>query len=221
MSQKSISQYVSQIRGFLKLNNADNRLDDRHIYLEMFDVRGLLLKQSNQWLMGSTDVFQIIPQLELIDVDVVEACGIDTDCKIKRSRYKLPAILEDTRGPIIKLVSSLDGYRDLSPTTPLGYLRKIKKTTSKYDKNIYFWVRNDYLYIPNVDWDAILIEAYLTTDYIDPCCDDPEPCKNFQDNLFRVPERLAAPMLQIVRQNLATYLQLQTDTRADKNENNK
>lgn len=222
MAQKTIAQYIAGIRGDLKLNNADTRLTDRHIYLKMFDTRALLLKQSNQWLMSSNDIFQTIYNIELQEVDVVEACGIHTPCKIKRTNIKLPTMLEDVEGPLIKRITSLDGYVSISLITPLAYIRKRNKSTFKYDKNLYGWVRNGYLYLPDIEWDSIMIEAYFEKD-IDPNnCTVIDPCKNFQDHLFRIPERLASPMVTIVTEKLLqTYIQIPQDTKIDKNENNK
>lgn len=221
MAQATIGQYISEIRGTLKMNNADSRLSDRHIYLQMFKLRSLLLKQSKQWLMGVTDIFQTIADIELEEVDTVEACGINTDCKIRRGKEKLPEILEDYRGPIVKRITSLDNYVELTYITASAYLRKINKSTFKYDKNLYFWIKNNYIYFPNIEWDKISLEAYLTTDII-PCTEDEDTCRNFQDNLFRLPDALQAPLVSLtIERILKTYTQLLQDTIIDKNENKK
>lgn len=218
--QQTIRQYISEIRGTLKLSNPDNKLSDRHIYLQMVKMRSLLLKQSNQWLMGVTEVFQPMPYVELKEVDTVEACGIETSCKIKRSVKPLPEILEDYRGPIIKRITSLDGYQKLTYITPNGYIRKLNKSTAKYDKTLYFWIKNNYIYFPNVEWDAVSLEAYLTNDYVDTECDEIDYCKDAQDHLFRLPDALAAPLVSMVVERITkTYLQIPTDTSANKNEN--
>ncbi len=218
MGQTTIRQYISEVRGDLKMNNADNRLADRHIYLQMLRVRPLLLKQSKQWLMGVTEIFQTIP-------DTVEACGIKTNCTIKRSKEKLPEILEDYQGPIIKLLTSIDGYDRLRYITASSYIRKREKKTFKYDKTLYFWFKNGYLYFPNVEWDKVSIEAYLLQDYVDPCNEEEvrlSLCKDYQENLFRLPDALQSPLVALTIERLIkTYSQLPQDTIVDKNENKK
>lgn len=220
MAQSSIAQHISAIRDVLKLNNADSRVTDRNIYLLMYHLRPVLLKETRQWIMHNSSVFQTIPSLELIDVDTVEACGIQTDCKIKRSKDKLPAIVSDYRGPIIKSVNSLDASEKLVFITPSEYLKKRKKSTFKFDKSIYFWITNNYLYFPNVEWDNVRLEAYLETDYISEC-DDPQPCKYFQENLFRLPEELNEKLYQLVFNKLLITAQTQLDHKIDKNSNMK
>lgn len=220
MAQKSIAQHISDIKGSLRLNNADSRLTDRHIYLMMFKTRELLLKQSNQWLLQNHDIFQVIPEVELEEVDTVEACGVQTDCKIKRSKNKLPKMLEDKRGPIIKVISSLDGFSELTYVTISDYLKKRKKSTFKYDTTLYFWIRNGYIYFPNVEWDSVLLEGYLEEDYISSC-DEQQPCKNYQDNLFRIPGHLGESMTRMIEEKLKVYIQIPEDQKIDKNTNNK
>ena len=122
---------------------------------------------------------------------------------------------------MIKGITSLDGYVDVEPTNPLAYIRKLKKSTFKFNKVLYFWMKNGYLYLPNVEWDSIMIEAYFEKD-VKNNCEEEQPCKNFQDNMFRIPERLAAAMVTMVTEKLLqTYVQIPTDSKIDKNENSK
>lgn len=221
MSQKTIGEHISSLKAAFRLNNSDSRLTDRHFYLWMFNARELLIKQSRQWLNQGNEVFQVIPNLELTDVDVVEACGIDTGCTIKRTKERLPKILENIYGPIIKIVTPLDNSTRLVYTTLSGYLNKKKKTTSKYDKSFYFWARDGYLYFPNLDWDMVSIEAFLEEDYVNPCDDTDAACANYQDHIFRIPGFMLEPMSRIIEEKLRGYLQIPEDVKIDKNNNNR
>jgi len=221
MAQKTIAQYISGIRGDLKLNNADTRIDDRHIYLKMVDIRATLINQSTQWIMSSVDIFQSLFKTELIEVDTVEACGVQTKCKIKRTKDKLPIILEDDEGPLIKRITSLDGSIELNPITSSGFLRKLKKSTYKYDKNHYFWFSNGYAYFPDIEWDYVFIEAYFDVD-IENGCEVIDYCRDFQENKFRIPERMVNTLVAMTTESLLkTYVQIPQDTKMDKNENSK
>lgn len=220
MAQQSIAQHISALRGIFKLNNADIRLSDRHMYSLMYSVRAMLIKETRQWVMSAPGIFQTIPNIELTEVDSVEACGIDTDCTIKRSLNPLPNILEDFRGPLINIITSLDESIQVHYTTHREYLNKKAKTSFKYNKRKYFWIRNNYLYFPNVEWDMVSINAYFETDYHSEC-EDADPCLNFQDNLFRLPENLVEKMYRLIMDKLNINVQLQEDHNINKNSNQK
>ena len=111
--------------------------------------------------MKISSIFQVLPYVELIDVDKVEAgcIGVYSGCYFKRSKEKLPTILNGVFGPIIRTVSSIDGTIELFRTDPGTWVSMTKTTTWKYNRSIYFWYLNGYVYFPNVDWDAVRIEA--------------------------------------------------------------
>lgn len=225
MAQQSIRKHISRIKGALKINNADARLTDRHIYALMEKHAPFLLKRDQSWLRTSTSVYQSANMLGLIEVDTVEACGIETDCKIKRTKNKLPKLMENMDGPIIRRVTSIDGATVLTPIESSGYYRKIKKSTAKYDKSLYYWYLNEYLYFPNIQWDAIRVEGYfhdiIGDDYDECCCgeDAKKPCTYKQDELFIFPDFLVSAMDQLIFQDLSIYLRIPQDQLINKNEN--
>ena len=169
MSQHTIQVHISRIKALLKLNNADARLTDRHIFSLMKKHSIFLLKRDSSWLRVPSTIYQVLHKVDLIEVDAVEACEINTNCTIKRTATRLPGIVENVDGPIIKRVTSIDATIVLTPIESSGYTRKVGKSTAKYDKTLYYWYINGYLYFPNIKWDAVRIEAYFEEEVKDAC----------------------------------------------------
>ena len=113
-------------------------------------------EDSKNRLMSFSGVMQTMDFVELIEVDKVEACctGISSDCKIKRTKDKMPIFLQGYYGPLIRTVASLDGSEEMQPTVPSSYLNLSKSKNFKYNKAKYYWYLDDYLYFPNTEWDA-------------------------------------------------------------------
>jgi hypothetical protein len=148
--------------------------------------------------------------VELIDVDKIEAgcIGVYSECYFKRSKDKLPTILDGMFGPIIRTVSSIDGTIEMFRTDPGTWISITKSTTFKYNKRPYFWYLNGYLYCPNIDWDAIRVEA-IFEGKLDTC--DTKECQIFQDTDFVVPEYLFSEIEQFVVKELTMAMQVPTD----------
>ena len=150
----TIGEAISRVRNTLKAVKEDAFLTDRNIYFLLIKYGQTLLKrEDNQFrLMKISSIFQVLPYVELIDVDKVEAgcIGIYSGCYFKRSKEKLPSILDGVFGPIIRTVSSIDGTVELFRTDPGTWSSMTKTTTFKYNRSIYFWYLNGYLYIPKI-----------------------------------------------------------------------
>ncbi len=220
MAHLTIREHISRIKAELKLNNADARLTDRHIYLLMKKHSSFLLKRDASWLRTSNTVYQTLPKLNLEEVDTVEACGIKTNCTIKRSKNKIPLLVENQDGPIIRRVTSIDGSTVLTPIESSGYFRKIGKSTNKYDKTLYYWYLNGYLYFPNIKWDAVRMEAYFENKVNAECCceEEPAPCEYKQDSDFIFPDFLVTLMDQLIIQDISVYLKIPQDQLINKKE---
>ena len=112
-------------------------------------------------LMKFNAVWKALPYVELIEVDKVEAqcTGIESGYTIKRTKEKLPDMIEGYWGPLIRTISSIDGSIEAQGTQPGTYTSITKTTSFRYNKRKYWWYLNGYLYLPNVDWDAIKVEG--------------------------------------------------------------
>jgi hypothetical protein len=209
----TVGEAISRVRNTLKAVKEDAFITDRVIYsLLLKYAKTLIKREDNQFrLMKISSIFKVLPYIELIDVDKVEAgcLGIYSGCYFKRSKDKLPSILDGMFGPIIRTVSSIDGTIELYRTDPGTWVSMTKTTTFKYNRNIYFWYLNGYIYIPNVDWDAIRMEA-IFEGKVESC--DTDPCEVKQDEQFALPEYLFSEVEQFVLQELTMTLKVPADS---------
>lgn len=208
----TIGQAISRVRNTLKAVKEDPFLTDRTIYYSLMKYAQTLIKrEDNQFrLMKMSQIFKVLPYVELIDVDKVEAgcIGVYSECYFKRSKDKLPTILNGMFGPIIRTTSSIDGSIEMFRTDPGTWISITKSTTFKYNKRPYFWYLNGYIYCPNIDWDAIRIEA-IFDGQLDTCTTD--PCLVRQDDPFVLPEYLFSEVEQFVVKELTMTMQIPTD----------
>ena len=208
----TIGEAISRVRNTLKAVKEDAFLTDRTIYYSIIKYGQTLLKrEDNQFrLMKISSIFNVLPYIELIDVDKVEAgcIGVYSECYFKRSKEKLPTIFDGAMGPIIRTVSSIDGSIEMFRTDPGTWVSITKSTTFKYNRKHYFWYLNGYLYAPNIDWDAVRIEAIFENN-TETC--DTDPCLIHQDQPLNIPEYLFSEVEQFVVKELTMAISVPTD----------
>lgn len=209
----TIGEAISRVRNTLKAVKEDPFLTDRTIYFALQKYAQTLIKrEDNQFrLMRMSQIFKVLPYIELIDVDKVDAgcLGVYSECYFKRSKEKLPAILNGMFGPIIRTVSSIDGSIEMFRTEPGTWISMTKSTTFKYNKRPYFWYLNGYIYCPNIDWDAIRIEAIF--EGVLDTCDTEDNCLARQDQPFVLPEYLFSEVEQFVVKELTMSMSIPSD----------
>ena len=212
----TIGEAISRVRNALKAVKEDPFLTYRQIYFVLTKYAKTLIKrEDNQFrLMKISSIFKVLPYVELIDVDKVEAgcVGVYSECYFKRSKEKLPSILDGMFGPIIRTVSSIDGGIEMFRTDPGTWVSITKSTTFKYNNRPYFWYLNGYLYAPNIDWDAIRVEAIFENDV--PTCDSDE-CEPIQNQQLNIPEYLFSEVEQFAMKELTMIAQIPVDTADD------
>lgn len=208
----TIGEAISRIRNALKAVKEDAFLTDRTIYFSLSKYAKTLIKrEDNQFrLMKMSQIFQVLPYIELIDVDKVEAgcIGVYSECYFKRSKDKLPSILDGMFGPIIRTVSSIDGSIEMFRTDPGTWVSITKSSTFKYNKRPYFWYLNGYLYAPNIEWDAVRMEA-IFENKVETC--DSDLCLIKQDEVLAIPDYLFSEAEQFVLQELTMISQMPAD----------
>ena len=208
----TIGETISRVRNTLKAVKEDAFLTDRIIYSSLLKYAQTLIKrEDNQFrLMKISSLFRVLPYIELIDVDKVEAgcIGVYSGCYFKRSKEKIPGILNGMAGPIIRTTSSIDGSIEMFRTDPGTWVSMTKTTTWKYNRNFYFWYLDGYIYCPNVDWEAIRMEA-IFEGTIETC--DTKECETRQNEPFSLPEYLFSEVEQFVIKELTMTMSIPTD----------
>jgi hypothetical protein len=218
----TIGDVISRIRGQVKAEVQDAFMTDRYIYSLILKFAQLLMRRQDHAnkLMKFNSVWQSLPFVELIEVDKVEAhcSGIKSGCTIMRTKDKLPTFMEGYWGPLIRTVSSIDGSIELQPTNPGTYTSMTKTTSFKYNTTKYYWYLNGYIYMPNIAWDAILVEGVFEGDISKWTCDTDDNCIPRYKQQMNIPEFLFAEIEQQVLTVMMSTIQIPAED-ADNKQN--
>jgi hypothetical protein len=87
-----------------------------------------------------------------------------------------------------------------------------KTTAFKYNKQKYYWYMNGYLYLPNIEWESILLEGIFEEDIAIFTCASNGICKIRQDEVLGIPDDLFAEVEQNVMAQLMGTVQVPNDT---------
>ena len=219
MARNTIGDVVSRIRNQMKAVKQDAFMTDRMIYTFVLKTAKFLMKRedSKNKLMAFSSVIQTMDYVELVEVDKVEACctGIRSNCKIKRTKEKLPVFLQGYFGPLIRTIASLDGSEELQPILPTIYSGISNSKNFRFNKTKYYWFIDDYIYFPNLEWDAVRIEGIFEDDISKWTCEE-DDCMLKQDNTFNVPDYLLAELESQVFKDIMGIYQIPQDTAIDK-----
>lgn len=212
----TINEVVSRIRGQVKAEVQDAFVTDRFIYSLVTKFAKLFMRRQDSLnkLMKFNSIWNFLPYVELIEIDKVEAqcTGIQTGCTIKRTKEKLPDMVEGYWGPLIRTVSSIDSSIELQPTQPGTYTSMTKTTSFRYNKKKYFWFLNGYLYLPDMEWDAIRVEAVFDDDISNWLCeDDTDKCIPRYEQEIPFPEFLLAEIETQILTQMFNTLKIPTE----------
>lgn len=208
----TIGSVISRIRGQVKAEVQDAFVTDRYIYSLIQKFAQLLIRRqdSANKLMKFNAIWKTLPFIELIEVDKVEAecTGVQSGCTIKRTKHKLPNMLQGYWGPLIRTVSSIDGSKELQATHPGTYTSLTKTTSFKYNNKKYFWFLNGYLYFPDLEWDAVKLEGVFDDDISDWLCDSEDKCQPRYLHEINIPEALFAEIEQQVLVTMSNAIRI-------------
>lgn len=216
----TIGESVSRVRTALKAVKEDAFLTDRQIYSIILKYGKLFIKRQDNLnkIMRYQTLFEVLPCVELIEVDKVEACcaGIKSNCKIMRTKDKVPQVMEGSYGPLFRDITSIDGSISVYRTYPGVYLNMTESTTFKYNKTKYYWYLDGHLYFPNIEWEAVRIEG-LWDDNVHylKCLTEEEKCDYRQDQPTHIPDYLFAEIEQMVLREMMFTLQIPSDQKDD------
>jgi hypothetical protein len=211
----TIGSVISRIRGQVKAEVQDAFVTDRYVYSLIQKFAQLLIRRQDNAnkLMKFNAIWKTLPFIELIEVDKVEAActGIQSGCTIKRTKNKLPNMMEGYWGPLIRTVSSIDGSRELKATHPGTYTSLTKTTSFRYNNQKYFWYMNGYLYLPDLEWDAVKLEGVFDDDISDWLCETKDECTPRYKQEINIPESLFAEIEQQVMQVMSNTLRIPSE----------
>lgn len=216
----TIGEAIARTRNQIKSSKNDAFITDRFLYSLIMKHAKLLMRRQDSLnrIMKFNSVFQKLKYVELIDVDRIEAnCNcVQSGCTFKRTKNKLPDIIEGYFGPLIRFVGSIDGATEVHPTFAKTFEEMTKVKLFKYNKDKYYWYSEGYLYFPNLDWDAVMVEGLFEGDVSKYDCDVNNDCDYIQQKKINVPESLFSEIEQLVLRDLGIMIQVPQDTQHDK-----
>lgn len=215
----TIGEAISRVRGIFKAVKENAFLTDRFIYsLILKYAKAIVARQSNERkIFSNNSLFEPLPFVEMIEVDPIEAdcAGIESGCVIMRSEKKLPKLFHSRRGPLISKVFSIDNSAELFSTTPASYINMQKSTSAKYNKTLYYWFRNGYIYTPH-KIEALMVEG-LWEESLDNFCNlNDQDCTIMQEKTFNIPDDLFAEIEQMAENEMLTSGKIPSDNIDDK-----
>jgi len=217
----TIAESISRVRNLVKGSKQDAFLTDRFIYSLIVKYAKMFIKRQDALniRLKFASLFRTLPCQDLVEVDRIEACcgSLPSTCKIMRTREKIPIPFEGSYGPFIRTVSSIDGSTEVYRTQPAAFVSMSKTTTFKYNKQKYYWYMNGYIYLPNVEWDAIMLEGIFQEDISIFTCDEKNQCNIRQQEILPIPDDLFAEVEKQVLTDLGFQVQIPPDPKtADK-----
>ena len=218
----TIGEVTSRLRNIIKGVREDAFLTDRFLYsMVLKNAKALIRRQDNESkIMNIRSLFETVPCVDLEETSTIEACcaGV-TDCTIMRTKEELPAIVDGSKGPLIRGVSTIDNSEYFLETSPQIFVSIASTPNYKYNKTKYYWYLNRRLYFPNVPYDAVNVEAMWEDSVSYLQCDDSEKCLLRQDEASSIPDYLYAEIDMMVLKELGIMIQLPPQPADDKQSN--
>jgi hypothetical protein len=219
----TIGESISRVRNLVKAAKQDAFMTDRFIYSLIVKYAKLLIKRQDNLniRLKFASLFRTLPCVQLVETNKIEACcgSLPDSCKIMRTKEKIPLPFEGSYGPFIRTVASIDGSTEVYRTQPSAFVSMTKTSAFKYNKQKYYWYMNGYLYLPNIEWEAVMLEGIFQDDISIFTCNDTDVCGIRQNQVLPIPDDLFAEVEKQVMQDLAMELQVPVDTNISDKQN--
>jgi hypothetical protein len=185
-------------------------------------------------LTAFASIFETLDFVKLKEIDKVEAscCGVAprSYSTMSVTCLPIPVFTEGIYGPMIRSITSLDGYEILKLTTPDEYNYISKSKDFKYNTLRYCWYLNDLIYFPNLGdrsidkegnitfgppWPAVRMEAMVEEDISQFKCNYDQKCQPRQCHSLNVPDFILSEIEQAVINDLTFMLKAPEDDAHD------
>lgn len=221
----TIRESISQVKSPIKEVHADSKLTNKSVYNKLLTKAMLFIQRESDSLKlaYSTEFYQPIKCLKIEEAPAIDpCCGIKSKAVVYRSASKLPDMYIDVNGPIINSITSIDSSYEVVYSTAAEVRRIAEDTNSKYDKSVYAFIDNGYLYMVNKMFPVKVSAAFITdvSEWNDCSCEEPKPCIRFLDSEWRIPQKILDNVIGAVKQDLLrSYKAIQEDSNINKTPN--
>lgn len=192
---------INQVRRLINAVNLDTRISNRFIYNKLQDVAKLFLKReadNNRRIFRSTEFFKTLTCVKLSPVELSSCTNIIIPgCKtVMRSDKKLPKTFISS----LLSVFSIDRSSQFIQTTPSIFV-SISKREFKGRIN-YFWVADDYLYIPNSYISEVIVDGLFENNH-EVLNFESKNCARLLDVESSIPDTLRMDIIRVVATAIA------------------
>ena len=217
---------IDLFREELRERNADSTYSNQFLYNELLKHAKWLIKRevSGGKIYINNSFFQTLSCIEIIETSVIDkCCPIKSNCKIYRTKNKIPPIWIDNNGPIIKTIFSVDNSTDFFLTSGVDWQVKRNDPYQKMSPVKYCLYADGYLWFPEYNPHRINLFAFFMDDISNKNeCSPIKPCLRFLDTKFMIPDWLEAEMFaKALEQMAGISKKLPEDAQIDKNVNRK
>lgn len=215
-------QLIESLRKKIQERSADSNFTNQDLYRALIEQAKWLIKReiNSGRIYKNVAFFQTLFCQDVIETSTVDpCCPIKTNCKIYRTKCKVPDLWIDEDGPIIKMISSVDNTTSWEMTTPTTWLSIKIDPYTKFSKQMYTFFNDGYLWFPEHNPHKINIIGFWTDDVSElNGCAEKEPCVGYLDTKFSIPDWLEAEMVAKAMELLAGVTKrLPEDNQIDKN----
>lgn len=208
-------EIISRIANGLKALSKDSHISGRYI-INIAKTKAKFL-MSQKWdemsLNKEDDLIKSVPcfrlkRIKSKDCGIVEFRLCD---KLMKSCEKLPEVLSGKKGPSILSVMSIDGSLTYRYITPRQY-SDIKRRKYKSGSQGYFYIKDEYLYLPDSLNEIVDLELITTdkdeADCVSECTESGDietGCKSKLESEFVCPDRFLDLVIKDTIQEIATF----------------
>lgn len=214
---------IDSFRNKLRERNADSNYTNQFLYNVLLEHAKWLVKREirNGNIYTNNSFFQTLGCQEVIETSTVdECCPVRVNCKIYRTKDKLPEMWVDTAGPVIKNITSVDGTTEFFMTSPSTWQQKRLDPYAKMIESKFVFFADGYLWFPEHNPHRVNIVGFYTDsiDHKSNCKEKQDDCKRFLDTPFMLPDWLEAEMFAKALEQVAGITKrLPEDEQIDKN----
>lgn len=223
-------QAIESLRKKLQERSEDSDYTNQDLYKALLEQSQWIIKReiSAGRIYSNNSLFQLLRCIEVIEVPTSDSCcPVKTNCKIYRTKNKIPNIWNDNNGPVIKTVTSVDDTSDFFVTSPTNWQNKRNDPYQQMLKTMYSFPADGYIWIPENNPHFVNIRGFFMDDislYQDMCgnCDGkPKECVRFLDTSFMVPEWCEAEIYAKALELLLPSKKMPMDEEINKNSTRK
>jgi hypothetical protein len=219
-------QVIESLRKKLQEAGSDSTFSNQFLYNSLMEQAQWLIRRETMSgkIYTNNSFFQTLGCQEVVEQGATDCCcPVKTHCKVYRLKDPLPELWLDDKGPVIRMVTSVDGTTEFVMTTPGTWQNKRHDPYQKMIDTKYVFFHDNYLWFPEHNPHRVNIDGFYTHDISDKslCREKKGDCIRFLDTSFQVPEWLHAEMLAKTIQLLTMSKQIPEDQQPDKNPNRK